>query len=486
MNKFAVTLLFLMTSVFTFAQVKDTTGVFKKRVLESTEIDFLSSYYNQDGTHAAVSGGIGSEKLTDFASNIIVAVPLNGDDVLTFDVGLSAYTSASSSNVNPFMGGSTSSTTSGASGRGSTTTVSTVPPYGTPWQASSGASGKGTLYALNANFAHSSDNRNFIWNADLSLSSEFNYSSFGFGGGVTKLFNDKNSEISLKTNIYLDNWKIIYPTELKEYNIYGSNFQLNSYFKGVTIMNQNGATSTAYLPNTFKPWTSTKRDSYSASISFSQVLSKNTQFSIFMDILQQQGQLSTPYQRVYFADKANYYIGNKGNNNSNIINYQTSANVGVFQLADDIERMPSSRLKVPIGLRWTYYLSEKFTLRTYYRYYWDDWGVRGHTANLELPFKLSERFTIYPMYRYYIQTAAKYFAPYEKHLSTEQYYTSDYDLSAFNAKQYGFGLNYTDIFANGTFLGLGIKNVDFRFNHYVRSDGLSANIGTLGIHFTTD
>ena len=485
MNKLAVTLLFLITSVFAFAQVKDTTGVFKKRVLESAEVDFLSSYYNQDGSHAAVSGGVGTEKLSDFATNIIVATPLNDDDVLTFDIGLSAYTSASSSNVNPFMGGSSSYTTSsGASGHttSTTTTVPGTPPVGTPWQASSGASGKGTLYALNANYAHSSDNRNFIWNADLSLSSEFNYSSFGLGGGVTKLFNDKNSEISLKSNIYLDNWKIIYPTELKEYNIYGNDFQLYSYFSGVTIMDQNGNTTTAYLPSTFKPWTSTKRDSYSFSASFSQIVSKKTQFSIFMDVLQQQGMLSTPYQRVYFADTQHYFIGKA----QYIPVYNTPANVGVYQLADDIERMPHSRLKVPIGVRWNYYISENIALRTYYRYYWDDWGITSQTASVELPVKISERFTVYPMYRYYIQTAARYFAPFEVHVSTEQYYTSDYDLSAFNAKQYGFGVNYTDIFANGKIFGMGIKNIEFRFNHYVRSDGLSANIGTLGFHFTTD
>ncbi len=77
MNKLAVTLLFLITSVFTFAQVRDTTFVFKKRVLESAEIDFLSSYYNQDGKHAAVSGGLGSEKLSDLASSITVALPMN-------------------------------------------------------------------------------------------------------------------------------------------------------------------------------------------------------------------------------------------------------------------------------------------------------------------------------------------------------------------------------------------------------------------------
>ena len=85
-----------------FAQEKETSTTFKKRVLENTEVDFLLSYYNQDGTHSPVNGGIGSEKLTDIASNIVVAVPINDDDVLTFDVGISTYTSASSSNINPF------------------------------------------------------------------------------------------------------------------------------------------------------------------------------------------------------------------------------------------------------------------------------------------------------------------------------------------------------------------------------------------------
>jgi hypothetical protein len=42
----------------------------------------------------------GSEKLTDLASNIVVAVPINDNDVLTIDVGISTYTS--SSNINPY------------------------------------------------------------------------------------------------------------------------------------------------------------------------------------------------------------------------------------------------------------------------------------------------------------------------------------------------------------------------------------------------
>ena len=94
--------LFILITATAFSQGNSKELVFKKRVLESTEVDFLASYYNQDGSKSAVSGGVGSEKLTDVASNIVVAMPLNDDDVLTIDLGISAYSSASSSNINPF------------------------------------------------------------------------------------------------------------------------------------------------------------------------------------------------------------------------------------------------------------------------------------------------------------------------------------------------------------------------------------------------
>jgi len=92
-----------------------------------------------------------------------------------------------------------------------------------------------------------------------------------------------------------------------------------------------------------------------------------------------------------------------------------------FQLADDIERLPDARTKIALGGRLNWYLSERFVLRTSYRYYFDDWGINSHTATVELPIKLSDKFTIYPSYRYYNQTAADYFAPYEAHLSTDEF-----------------------------------------------------------------
>lgn len=455
-------------------QVQDSTVSYKKRVLESAEIDMLLSYYKQDGQHSAVSGGIGSEKLTDIVSNLVVNIPLNEDDVLTIDTGISSYTSASSSNINPFNA-------SGASGGGGDDdddrNIAAGSPTGTPWQASSGASAQDQLVSLTANYSHSSDSRNFIWNSDVSVSNEYDYTSVGFGGGIAKLFNKKNTEIGIKVNAYLDQWRPIYPTELHEYDKYGVQFQSNGYFAGVTIYDQNGIVSTAYNPNKFKAITKVNRNSYSASFSFSQILSKRAQISLFFDLLSQEGLLSTPYQRIYFADKANYYIGDP----QYIQNYETSRNRGVYRLADDIERLPSTRFKVPIGARLNFYINETFKLRTYYRYYSDDWGITAHTANLEIPVKISEKYSILPMYRYYTQLQSNYFAPFEKHLSTEEFYSSDYDLSTFKSNQFGLGISYLDIFTEAKILTLGLKNIDFRYNYYKRSDGMHAGIVTLGI-----
>jgi len=405
-------ILFLLITGFIYAQ--DSTSTYKKRVLETGEIDFLTSYYTQDGDNAAVSGGIGTEKLTDFTPTIVVSIPVNDDDILAIDAGVSAYTSASSSNVNPFDGGKP----------------------GDPYVASSGASSSDLWAGGNVSYTHSSDSRNDILSGKVSVSSEYDYSSLGFGGSYTKLFNEKNTEVSIHANVYLDNWKLIYPIELRG----------ESTFNGLDKKNRN---------------------SYSVGLGFSQILSKNLQGSLSLDLVQQQGLLSTPFQRVYFSDMPDRFREN-------------------FQLADDIERLPDTRFKTAIGGRLNYFINQTFVLRTYYRYYYDDWGITSHTASIEVPIKITDKFTLYPSYRYYNQTAADYFAPYESHLSTEEFYTSDYDLSEFNANQYGFGITYTDIFAKFHILNYGLKSIDLKFNQYKRNTGLHYSIIAGGFKFVMD
>ncbi|HKL91239.1 MAG TPA: DUF3570 domain-containing protein [Allomuricauda sp.] len=417
----SVVLFFLMVSV-SWAQQNATS--YKRRVLEASEVDLLFSYYSQDGQNAAVTGGEGTEELTDATSSIVLRMPMNEDDILTVDVGLSAYTSASSSNVNPLDGGLNVS----------------------PFDASSGESRKDVLAYINPSYQHSSDDRNSIWSANAYFSSEYDYFSIGFGGSYTKLFNEKNTEITLSGNVFLDKWNAIYPIELRE-GFFDDRITGNGTYSSI-----------------FSEFDSENRNSYSLSLSFSQILSQKLQGALFMDVVSQNGLLSTPFQRVYFSDFEDFYIDD-------------------FQLADNVEQLPDSRFKIPVGGRLNYYLNDLVVLRSYYRFYWDDWGISSHTASLEAPVKLTNKFTLYPTYRYYTQTAADYFYPKEQALSTYDFYTSDYDLSNYDAHQYGIGVQYKDIFTSARVLNFGLKTINLRFSQYDRSDGLNAFIVTLGTTF---
>ncbi len=413
----------------------DSTVTYKKRVLETTEVDFLTSYYSQDGSNAAVSGGIGSEELTDATAAFVVSIPMNDDDILTIDASVSAYTSASSSNINPFNGSQAAN----------------------PFVASSGASSSDVWANITGAYSHSSDDRNDIWSAKLSVSSEYDYFSAGIGGSYTKLFNEKNTEVSINANVYIDTWNAIYPIEFRGSNNGEDGFNINNY----TITGNQD-----YNPS-FTAFDSEGRNSYALGFGFSQILNKKLQGSLALDFVKQDGLLSTPFQRVYFSDVEDSFIEN-------------------FHLADDVERLPNNRFKIAVGGRLNYYINETFVLRTYYRYYFDDWGIKSYTVSLEIPIKITDKFTLYPSYRFYNQTAADYFAPYNQHLSTNSFYTSDYDLSKYSANQYGFGVSYTDIFSKLHLWKLGLKTIDLKYHKYDRDSGLSANIISGGLKFVLD
>ena len=472
---------FVVFSTQLIAQEKDSLTLYQKKVLSNVEVDFLMSYYEQSGTHAAVTGGLGNEYLTNYAPTVVVRVPLNTDDVLTADVGISAYTSASSSNGNPFnqTGASAAYGNEVPRGRGNS-----GEPTGSPWVASTGASRKDILHSLNFSYAHASQDRNQVSTVNVGGSFEYDYESLGLGLGFAQLWNEKNTELSMGVQVYFDRWKPVIPTEMHEYELFGDGFLTadESYFSGVAVLNANGASVIGYNPNNFSSLNTEKRNSYSASIGFSQIVSSRLQFSVFADLVRQEGWLANPLQRVYFQDRPNFYVGNP----NAIQDYQSKKNASVFHLADDIERLPAQRLKTPIGLRLNYYLSETMVLRSYYRYYQDDWGIRGNTFQLELPLRFGLRWKFTPIYRFYNQSAADYFAPYNQHLSSDNFYTSDYDLSKFDSHQFGMAASYTSIFSDWKLLNFGLKNIEFRFSNYNRSDGLNAFIVSSAFLFVLD
>ena len=358
------------------------------------EIGFLSGYYQQDGNNGAVTGGIGTEELTDISNIIVVKIPLDSINSLTVSGGADYYTSASTDNINDNV---------------------------------SSASSKDIRAYTNLIYQRKNLKKSQTLGARLGFSAEYDYTSFNAGLSYAKEFNDGNSELSLNGQVFIDNWDLIYPQELR------------------------GSVS---LP-------SSGRQSYNLQLGYAQVINKRLQMLISLDAIYMKGLLSTPFHRVYFAD----------------------------QTTPDIERLPSSRLKLPLGIRLNYFPFDNFVVRSYYRFYWDDFGIKAHTMSLETPIKLSNSITVSPFYRYNTQTSADYFAPFEVHNSTDAFYSSDYDLSALSSHKFGLGFKYSPVYGISrakvplTKKIFMFKSVELRSAYYKRSTGLNAFIVSLGLSF---
>ncbi|MCF8362764.1 MAG: DUF3570 domain-containing protein, partial [Prolixibacteraceae bacterium] len=132
-----------------------------------------------------------------------------------------------------------------------------------------------------------------------------------------------------------------------------------------------------------------------------------------------------------------------------------------------------------------------FVLRTFYRYYFDTFGIDSHTFSFELPIKPTRFLTFYPFYRFHFQTASTFFEPFLQHNQDDRFYTSDYDLSGFTAHKYGLGLTYSP--PEGI---VSLRNIPFRnrtsafdalflrYARYYRSDELNAFIISSGVRFS--
>src|SRR3954451_16838389 len=104
MKKISLTVIGLyLIFVHLFAQSTKDTTVYQPKKLAVDEVNLVSSLYGQDGNHSAVTGGIGTEKVTDFANGL--ELKLVGQDAtahkhtVTLGLGLDHHTSASSAYV---------------------------------------------------------------------------------------------------------------------------------------------------------------------------------------------------------------------------------------------------------------------------------------------------------------------------------------------------------------------------------------------------
>ncbi len=234
-----VILAFYISILNAFSQKADT-AAYQPRKLKFEEVNFVSGYYRQDGNNAAVTGGVGSEKLTDLATTLDVKLSKidgrNRVNSYDFEFGIDTYTSASSDKVDP-------STISSASSNDQRVYPSLS------WSRLNEP--KGTSIGANASF-----------------SSEFDYLSIGGGVSAFKDSKDKGRQVGVRLQTYQDFVTMIYPIELR----FGRAAGIES------------------------------RNTYSATFSYSQIVNTRLQVLFLLDLAYQKGFLSLPFNRVYFKD----------------------------------------------------------------------------------------------------------------------------------------------------------------------------------------
>lgn len=368
---------------------------YKSRKLQLEEINLVSGYYAQNGDHAAVTGGIGTQKLHDIANAVDVKfIRYNrqaAKQSLAISLGVDYYTSASSDMVD--------------------------------LQANSSASHADARIYPSIDFSSTNESKGTTINAGISTSSESDYESKGATIGFSKKTKNNNGEFGVKSQVYLDNVSIIKPIELRSSN-----------------------------PRDSYHYSRKPRNTISLSLSYSQVVNQRLQLILLADLVQQNGYLSLPLHRVYFQDSTVH-----------------------------MEKLPNSRFKIPLGIRLNYFAGDKLIIRTYYRFYHDDWGINAHTADLELALKITPFFSVGPFYRFYKQTATFYFAPYRAHNSSEHFYTSNYDFANFSSNFFGAEIQLKP--TKGVFGNKHFSMLALRYGHYEKNVQFNSDIISLNLEF---
>ncbi len=417
--------------------------IFQSRPLKIEEINLVTSYYSQNGTHSAVTGGgtailgvganaitlPGSEQLNDFSNFLELKLVGYGETgnkhTITAGLGIDHHTAASQKYISP----------TGASNPGGTRVYPSL-----NWTVEN--LNQGTEFGLGTYYSH-----------------EYNYTSFALDGHVGYK-NKTGGEFGAKVSAYFDQVSLIYPSDDSTKYKTGTNSITTPLDQLVITTNasQSGGGGVAYYGGGSgeSSIATTPRNTYTTSLTYSQVINKSLQMAVLFDLVKQDGYLGLPFHRVIFENHL-----------------------------ERIEKLPSSRTKLPIGLRVNYFMGDDVIIRSYYRYYTDDWGLTSHTASIEVPYKITPFFSVSPFYRYYTQTATKYFAPLYGHKvdavgnPKDTYYTSNYASSAFSSNYVGVGLRSAP---PGGFNNTYLSALELRFGHYVQTTDLNSNV--ISLHFT--
>ncbi len=212
-----------------------------------TEIEWLYGQYMQDGNHSAVTGGIGTEKLSVYGPSLKIRT-ITGKNTLTIKLGSDIITSASTDKIDFVV---------------------------------SSASRRDARNYIHWDFSRKLPEKGISVHAGNELSMESDYLSVSGNLGISQSDEKHQREYALELQYHNDDlrWgrlnpdyrrpvRLVYPQELR-----------------------------------YREWfTHYRRHSMSMNLGITQIINKRNTAGVYPEISLQRGLLSTPFHRVYFSN----------------------------------------------------------------------------------------------------------------------------------------------------------------------------------------
>lgn len=162
---------------------QDSLSYEKSLLFDTTKIeaDFLFGYYEQEGNHSVVTGGIGTEQLADQDYKVVVRVPVDSARRITFRPNVNYYTSASTDKID----------------------------------SKTSASKSDVRVQLYFDYEKVNPYTRQYWKFSAGGSGESDYSSKGLQLSWTQYRKDLNASLTLSGSAFFDDWVMIFPEELR-------------------------------------------------------------------------------------------------------------------------------------------------------------------------------------------------------------------------------------------------------------------------------
>jgi len=282
---------------------------------------------------------------------------------------------------------------------------------------------------FNPGFTHKNEQKQSAWSGGLGFSMESDYLSLSAQAGFQKESTDKMRSFTAQFQFFQDDlrWGRVNP----------------DYYRPVRLI--------VPVELRYRSWYEEYlRRSYNFKFSLSQIANRRNTVGIFPELTIQKGLLATPFHRIYFKEDS---------------------------LA--VEQLPNERWKLSMAIKWNRFLGGRVILRNTLQFYSDNFGIRSITFENETAVKISPSLTLTPQIRIAIQQGSRYFAGYKEHESTEQFYTSDYDLSTFRNLSAGGSILYRP--SENLSRKLWIQSLKLRYQYNHRSNNLVGHIFSLVI-----